>query len=126
MQRPSLDQQVTFFYTHDLSRTGDFYERVMGLPLVLDQRVCRIYRVCDDAFIGFCEHLQRPTAIAGVILTLATREVDAWAAYLTAQGVPLEKPPVFNPEYNIYHLFLRDPNGYLLEIQTFLDPAWPA
>jgi len=25
----------------------------------------------------------------------------------------------------IYHCFLRDPNGYLLEIQRFLDPAWP-
>jgi hypothetical protein len=26
---------------------------------------------------------------------------------------------------NIYHCFLRDPNGYLIEIQRFLDPAWP-
>jgi extradiol dioxygenase family protein len=25
-----------------------------------------------------------------------------------------------------YHLcFLRDPNGYFIEIQQFLDPAWP-
>lgn len=125
MPRPSLEQQVTFFYTRDLSGTADFYERVLGLSPVLDQGVCRIYRVCNNAFVGFCERLDAPTPPAGVILTLVTHEVDAWAAHLVAHGVTLEKPPTFNPVYNIYHLFLRDPNGYLLEIQTFLDPAWP-
>ena len=25
---------------------------------------------------------------------------------------------------HIYHCFLRDPNGYLIEIQRFLNPAW--
>ena len=37
----------------------------------------------------------------------------------------MEKPPTYNPTYHIYHLFVRDPDGYLVEIQTFLDPAWP-
>eukprot|EP01052_Picozoa_sp_SAG31_P036247 SAG31_NODE_4493_length_3188_cov_2.660084_4_plen_307_part_00 len=27
---------------------------------------------------------------------------------------------------SIYNLFIRDPAGYLVEIQAFLDPAWPA
>ncbi|OQY24133.1 MAG: hypothetical protein DRJ03_06405 [Chloroflexi bacterium] len=31
---------------------------------------------------------------------------------------------LLNPRYNIYHCFLRDPNGYLIEIQRFLDSAW--
>ncbi len=39
--------------------------------------------------------------------------------------VDIEKPPTLNPQYNIYQMFVRDPNGYLIEIQTFLDPAWP-
>ena len=26
---------------------------------------------------------------------------------------------------DIYHFFLRDPDGYLIEVQRFLDPAWP-
>ena len=30
-----------------------------------------------------------------------------------------------NPTYNVHHFLLRDPNGYLLEFQTFRDPAWP-
>jgi catechol 2,3-dioxygenase-like lactoylglutathione lyase family enzyme len=56
---------------------------------------------------------------------LVTTAVDAWYEFLIEKGVEIEKPPTLNPTYNIYHCFLRDPNGYLLEIQQFLDPAWP-
>ena len=38
--------------------------------------------------------------------------------------VPIEKGPVFNPDFQIYQMFLRDPNGYLIEIQRFEDPRW--
>ncbi len=119
---PPIDQQVTFLYTNDLSATADFYERVLGLPLVLDQGVCRIYRVVGEAFLGFCTREGRPVNTDDVIVTLATTEVDAWHEYLTAHDVTIEKAPAHNETYNIYHLFARDPNGYLLEIQQFRDP----
>lgn len=125
MIRPAVDQQVTFLFTHDLAETAQFYEDILGLPLVLDQGNCRIYRVSGDAFLGFCRKLAEPGKGEGIILTLVSQEVDAWHAYLQAKGVPVEKPPVNHPDYNIYHFFLRDPNGYLIEIQRFLDPAWP-
>jgi catechol 2,3-dioxygenase-like lactoylglutathione lyase family enzyme len=124
--RPPLDQQVTFLYTRDLRAGAAFYEGVLGLPLVLDQGTCRIYRVASGAFVGLCERADAPQEPQGVILTLVTQEVDAWYAYLSAQGVAFEKPPAYNAAYNIYHCFLRDPNGYLIEIQTFRDPAWPS
>jgi hypothetical protein len=38
--------------------------------------------------------------------------------------VHFEKAPATNEQYKIYHAFLRDPNGYLLEIQRFLDADW--
>jgi len=126
MSRPSIDQQVTFLYTRDLARTVRFYEQVLGLPLVLDQGGCRIYRVSGDAFLGCCYSPEAPEKPAGLIITLATREVDLWYQRLVEQGIAIEKPPAYNPTYNIYHFFVRDPNGYLLEIQQFLDPAWPA
>jgi catechol 2,3-dioxygenase-like lactoylglutathione lyase family enzyme len=40
--------------------------------------------------------------------------------------VAIEKRPTMNTTYNIYHFFMRDPDGYLVEIQRFLDPAWPS
>ncbi|MCB0046026.1 MAG: VOC family protein [Caldilineaceae bacterium] len=124
MSRPPIEQQVTFFYTPDLAAAAHFYETVLELPLVLDQGSCRIYRVSGDAFLGFCERTDAGKP-EGVIFTLVTHEVDAWYEHLLGHGVRVEKPPAYNPAYNIYQFFARDPSGYLLEIQTFLDPAWP-
>ena len=126
MTRPAIDQQVTFLYTRDLATTAAFYETVLELPLVLDQGSCRIYETGAGSFLGFCQRAEAPADPAGVIVTLVTAEVDDWYDFLSGRGVSFEKPPAHNPAYNIYHCFLRDPNGYLLEIQQFLDPAWPA
>ncbi|MDA0653066.1 MAG: VOC family protein, partial [Proteobacteria bacterium] len=52
-------------------------------------------------------------------------DVDNWYERLKAKGVAIEAPPSENARFNIYHFFLRDPDGYKLEIQTFRDPAWP-
>jgi catechol 2,3-dioxygenase-like lactoylglutathione lyase family enzyme len=124
-QQPTIDQQVTFLYTRRLAESAHFYEHVLGLPLVLDQGTCRIYGVAGTAFVGICERADAPAEPSGVIFTLVTQEVDRWHEYLVAQGVFIEKPPTLNPAYNIYHCFLRDPSGYLIEIQTFRDPTWP-
>jgi catechol 2,3-dioxygenase-like lactoylglutathione lyase family enzyme len=124
MNRPEITQQITFLHTADLQKTAEFYENILGLPLVLDQGVCRIYQTGGDAYLGFCQHLEAPPQPKGIIITLVAPDVDAWYAYLKAQGVGFENPPRHNPRYNIYHCFLYDPNGYLLEIQCFEDPAW--
>jgi catechol 2,3-dioxygenase-like lactoylglutathione lyase family enzyme len=125
MQTPSLDQQVTFLYTEDLDASAAFYGDVLKLKLVLDQGTCRIYQVTPSAFVGLCKREGARRDSRDVILTLVSDEVDAWHDFLVAQGVPIVKPPTFNEAYNIYHIFFNDPNGYLLEIQTFKDPSWP-
>jgi catechol 2,3-dioxygenase-like lactoylglutathione lyase family enzyme len=124
MGRPSIDQQITFLHTRDLADTARFYEDVLGLDLVLDQGDCRIYRVCGEAFVGFCQRASASRTPMGTILTLVVADVDAWRDYLAHQGVAPDRPPAHNPTYGIYHLFLRDPNGYLIEIQRFDDPEW--
>jgi len=124
MTRLPITQQITFLYTRDLAATACFYEQVLGLPLALDQGSCRIYHVCGGGYFGVCQRDDAPERPTGVILTLVTPDVDGWYRHLAQQGVPCERPPAVNPRYNIYHFFLRDPNGYLIEIQRFLDPAW--
>ena len=125
MSHPAIDQFLTFIYTKDLAATTHFYEDVMGLTLALDQGSCRIYRVSDDGFLGICQGDAVSEHPKGIIITFATNDVDGWYQYLSDRGVPFEKAPALNPNYNIYHCLVRDPNGYLLEIQQFLDPAWP-
>ena len=41
----SFDQQVTFLYVKDLERSERFYGEILGLELVLNQGLARIYRV---------------------------------------------------------------------------------
>ena len=126
MKRPTIEQQVTFLATRDLRANAAFYEDVLGLALVLDQGVCRIYQTGKAAFLGFCEHLPLTVGEQPVIVTLVSHDVDGWHDYVLEKGVAIEKRPLMNAKYNIYHFFMRDPDGYLVEIQRFLDPAWPS
>jgi catechol 2,3-dioxygenase-like lactoylglutathione lyase family enzyme len=116
-------QQITFLKTDELEAVGAFYEQKLGLELALDQGSCRIYRVNDGAFVGFCSG-EEGASPDGVILTLVTRDVDGVCQRLVERGVEFEESPSYNPEYEIYHAFLRDPAGYLVEIQRFEDPRW--
>ncbi len=125
---PTISEQITFLYTADLQQTAEFYENTLGLELWLDQGACRIYQVSSDGYLGFCEREDAAAkhAVAehpDVIFTIVTpgkADVDTWYEFLKAKGVEFEKAPETNPKYKIYHCFLRDPNGYLIEIQFFL------
>ena len=122
-----FDQQVTFLYASDLEVSADFYENQLGLKQVLDQGQCRIFQVSKDGFLGVCQGEDgAEPARDGVIVTLVTEDVDGWYERLTAMGMSIEAEPTLNPTFNIYHFFLRDPDGYLLEVQRFCDPAWPS
>lgn len=120
---PPIEQQITFLYTNNLTTTPQFYEEKLGLELWLDQGTCRIYNVTGSGYLGICQASESSAPVTdkhnGVIFTLVTQQVDEWFEYLKARGVKFEKPPTFNQRYNIYHCFLRDPNGYLIEIQRF-------
>jgi len=79
----------------------------------------------QDGFIGICTCTkERPTTPDGLIVTFVTEDVDGWFAKLEAKGVQFTKPPSENTQYNIYHCFLRDPDGHQIEIQRFQDPEW--
>jgi catechol 2,3-dioxygenase-like lactoylglutathione lyase family enzyme len=127
MTLPPFGSQITFLYTRELGKTAHFYEETLGLPLKLDQGSCRIYQTSQGGYLGFCRRDEVPgtpsrSSANDLILTLVTPDVDAWYERLSEQGVVFEKSPAVNPNYNIYHCFLRDPNGYLIELQRFLHP----
>ena len=118
------DALVTFIYVDDLDRSSTFYGTVLGLTLVLEQAHCRIYEVAPGGYLGICESGDRPTTPDGVIITLVREDVDEYCAGLVAAGVDLEKAPAANARFAIYHAFLRDPDGYLVEVQRFDDDGW--
>jgi len=123
-EAPPFDQQVTFVSVRDLDQSTHFYRDTLGLRLALDQGDCRIFEVTSTAFVGLCTRADTVSP-DGIIVTLVTDDVDAWHDRLTAAGVPCERAPNHNEKYDLYQAFYRDPDGYLVEIQRFLDSAWP-
>ncbi len=120
-----IDAQITFLYARDLSRSARFYEHVLGLELAVDQGSCRIYRIKErSAFLGICQRDDAPENGSGIILTLVTKDVDLWYERIIARGGDCEHPPRHNAAYGIYHFFLRDPSGCLIEIQRFDRVDW--
>lgn len=128
MSHPTIDQQITFIYTHDLEQAAEFYENIIGLSLWRDQKSCRIYHLTDQSYLGICQSsadAKGTTSIGqqnNIILTLVSADVDGWYQHLIERDVQFDTAPQFNPKYNIYHCFLRDCDGYLIEIQRFVDP----
>lgn len=124
--RPDIEAQITFLYTNDLTSASRFYEDVMGFALVLDQGTCRIYQVGDGAYLGVCQRNGEKDLgdRKGVIFTLVVEDVDGWFAYLKGKGVQVQEEPQVSEAYGIYHFFLEDPDGYVLEVQRFLDEEW--
>lgn len=124
--RPAVAQQVTWVYTDDLAGTARFYSETLALQQVLDQGACRIFRTGDSSFLGVCQvRPGREVEPRGVVITLVTDDVDGWYARLDGLGVPVDAPPRRSEAFNVYAFFARDPNGYRIEFQRFLDPAWP-
>lgn len=127
MQNLPIDSQITFVYVRDLERAARFYQDILGFSLVLDQGSCRIYRVAGDrAFLGICEGETAAASRDGLIFTLVTADVDGWYQRITSRGWTCEQAPGINERFQIYHFFVRDPDGYLLEIQRFQTPDWHA
>ncbi|MFX1377552.1 MAG: VOC family protein [Promethearchaeota archaeon] len=112
---------ITFLGTKDLKKTSNFYQNIVGLTLYKDQGVCLIFDINKQSKIGFCEHMPVIYEGKSPIITLITDDVDGIYAKLKNAGVIITQKPEISEKFKIYHFFLKDPNGYTIEIQKFLD-----
>ena len=122
MSKNTFSQQITFLHAENLETTQHFYTNLLGLPIVRDQGKCIIFKSTENAFLGFCEHIEPISHGRRVILTLVDDDVEGWYQVLSAKGAIIEGPPKSNQQYQIFHFFLKDPNGYWIEIQRFNEP----
>ena len=93
---------------------------------MVDQGRCRILRASATALIGLCDIPGRPLGTEGVLVSFAVTDLDAAIAALSARGIVFEGPPTTGMDGTVRSAFFRDPQGYRLEIQSFLrqGAAW--
>jgi catechol 2,3-dioxygenase-like lactoylglutathione lyase family enzyme len=133
------------FVTADTAATVDFYQGVLGLPLVnavMDAEVPStkapfpyihvFFRLASGETLAFFESpdlQERPAErlpgyedFEHLALSVRSRDdVDRWRAELTARGLDV----VANDHGIIYSIYFRDPvNDIRLEITTTIDPTW--
>lgn len=110
---------VTFIYTDDMTEARRLWEQTLGLPCVIEQTACRIYRVAPGGYVGVCTLADRPKAAVGVTITLVTRNVDAACQRLADAGYRFERAPAYLPEFDITSALFLTAEGYRVEIQEF-------
>jgi catechol 2,3-dioxygenase-like lactoylglutathione lyase family enzyme len=115
-------------------KTVDFYNRVLGMRLVLEQpnlddpeSVHLFFETGPGQFIAYfvpkpgkeIEGRVQTGALNHVALNLEGNLDDAMAA-LTAEGVPFSGPVDRGYERSVY---FRDPNGVVVELLTWITPV---
>jgi catechol 2,3-dioxygenase-like lactoylglutathione lyase family enzyme len=127
MPRPSTENSlaITFLYYRDLPRAMQFYEDVLGLPLVIDQEWAKIYRICPGAHVGLVDEahgMNKWAAVKPVQLCIRVPDVDAWYAYAQELALPDLSRLFVNDALGIRAFVFRDPEGYQIEIQSATRP----
>jgi catechol 2,3-dioxygenase-like lactoylglutathione lyase family enzyme len=111
-----------FLYYKDLGRATAFYQQTLGMELVADYQMARIFRVTADSYLVLVDATKgmhsadEPKSVA---LALLTNQLEAWHAYLATRGISPRSP--FAPRPGRAHdgFVIEDPEGYLLEFERF-------
>jgi catechol 2,3-dioxygenase-like lactoylglutathione lyase family enzyme len=143
---PPPSQSCTFINCSSIAESADFYQKVLGLELVYEQKgFVAFFRLTTSTFLCVClrqnreEDFRGDTKGAIVSLVFQTNaEVDAWHEALAAkaEAAPgrawsIDKRPGAGISSDgkvvpIYNMFLKDPAGYLVEFEVFHDKGWPS
>ena len=115
-----ISLQISWVYTENLDSTAFFYREQLGLECVRDEGSARLFATSTGACIGVCQvFADRVVEPAGGMISIVTDDVDGWYRRLVANGVGIDQAPRRLEQFAVYSFFVRDPNGYLIEVQSF-------
>ena len=135
-----LNGSITFLYSHHFGTSRAFYEEDLGLFVRSDKGVVVFYALPSAESVtsgsslgivkaGVSAAVQPPCSAADagrdtVMLCLLASDVDAAFERALAGGrCTAEQAPRYARQFGIYNALLRDPDGYLVELQCFLEPT---
>ena len=111
-----------FLYYQDLNRATTFYQQTLGMELVADYQMARIFRVTEDSYlilVDATKGMHTADEPKSVAVALLTEQLEQWHAYLATKGISPRSP--FAPRPGSAHdgFVIQDPEGYLLEFERF-------
>ncbi|ACL70072.1 nitroreductase family protein [Halothermothrix orenii] len=112
---------IVFFKTTRLEEIKKFYQDRIGMDLWLDQGQCLIFEK-GNLQLGFCKGDRAD--IEGIITFYFDSKSTVDEYYQRFEKEALDKP-VINEKFNIYHFYIKDPEGRKVEFQTFLHDLNP-
>ena len=119
-----VELSITFLYFRDLSRAMEFYERVLGLELAIDQGWSKIYRIAGKAHIGLVDEARGSHRAADpkpLQICIRVPDVDAWHTWARGQGVAALTEPKDSVNLRIRAFVFNDPEGHQIEVQSALS-----
>ena len=116
-----FESSINFYPCLDIEKTTDFYINEIGLSLYQDQGTCRIFDT-GYGYIGFCEYEDRILCNKTCISFNVPTKEDVFKYYekYKEKQMPGLTEPKKHPKYEVYSFFMKDINGYTLEIQKLL------
>ena len=113
----------TIFYCDRWDAAVDFYRRVLGLPVNVENDWFVEFRLTRDSFVSVADARRtsvRSSRGQGITLTLQVDDVHAERQRLAAAGVQVGA--VAKHPWGALGFFCRDPEGYRLEFWQPLEP----
>ncbi len=111
-----------FLYYKDLDRATAFYQETLGMELVADYEMARIFRMTADSYVILVDAAKgmhsadEPKTVA---LALLTKQLEGWHAWLASQGHAPRSPFTVRPGRPHDGFVIEDPEGYVLEFERF-------
>lgn len=121
---PAIDGTVTFFYYEDLEAAARFYKDLLQLPVTMNEDWVRIFRITPTSSVGLVRQgrgFHDVSADKPAMLSMVTKNVDAWYARLRKANVPIRSElPSPDEERKagaapVRGFIAEDPGGYTIE-----------
>jgi catechol 2,3-dioxygenase-like lactoylglutathione lyase family enzyme len=115
--------ELHWFYK-DLDAARDFYTKKLGLKIQSDSDSMVVLEIVGDSKLvlrDLSKSTYQPTTPKSVALAFLTEDLQAWYDHLLAQKVTIKYPLKVKPGGPHDGFVAVDPEGYLLEFETFFQ-----
>lgn len=120
----TVQANLVFLYYKDLASAQDFYEKTIGLELVLDYGFAKLFRTSQTAYFGLVDEkrgMHQSAEPKTVTLSFVTEEIDEWYAYLKKSGVEMRGEVRDAESIPVRTFVTYDIANYFLEFDWFYE-----